>query len=85
MEWHKLTAGENGIDCNRVDELCTQQEEADTRILLHDAMPHPMDMIAIVIKSPIQMWRSLRARSVTAFMPRCYSVSIRSKEGGTLT
>ena len=38
MECHKLTAGENRIDCNRVDELCEQQEEADTRILLH-AMP----------------------------------------------
>ena len=24
MECHKLTAGENGIDCNRLDELCTQ-------------------------------------------------------------
>ena len=34
-ECHKLTTGENGIDCNRVDELCAQQEEADTRILLH--------------------------------------------------
>ena len=35
MECHKLTTGENGIDRNRVDELCAQQEEADTRILLH--------------------------------------------------
>ena len=35
MECHKLTAGENGIDCNRLHELCAQQEEADTRILLH--------------------------------------------------
>ena len=35
MECHKLTAGENGIDCNRLDELYTQQEEADTRIVLH--------------------------------------------------
>ena len=35
MECLKLTAGENGIDCNRVDELCTQQEESDTRILLY--------------------------------------------------
>ena len=49
------------------------------------AMPHPMDMIALRSSPPIQMWRSLRARSVTALMPRCYSVSIRSNEGGTLT
>ena len=27
---HKLAAGENGVDCSRVDELCTSQYEADT-------------------------------------------------------
>ena len=34
MECHKLTDGENGIDCNRVDELCIKQDEADTLMLL---------------------------------------------------
>ena len=58
MECHKLTDGENGIDCNRVDELCTKQEEADTR-----AMHHPMDMIALLSSPPIQMWMSLRTFS----------------------
>ena len=88
MECHKLTAGENGIDCNRLDELCTQQEETDTRILLHASHAASNEHDSIAIKSPIgpiQMWRSLRARSVTALMPRCYSVSIRINEGGTLT
>ena len=49
MECHKLTAGENGIDCNRVDELCPQQEEADTRIQLHasHAASNGHDCIAI--------------------------------------
>ena len=46
MECHKLTDGENGIDCNRVDELCTKQEEADTG----HASPNGHD--CIVIKSP---------------------------------
>ena len=85
MEWHKLTTGENGIDCNRMDELCTQQGEADTRILLYTSHAASNGRACIAIKSPIQMWRSLRARSVTALMPRCDSVSIRSNVGGTLT
>ena len=85
MECHKLTAGENGIDCDRVDELCTQQEEDDTRILLYASHDASNGHACIAIKSPIQLWRSLRARSVTALMPICYSVSIRSNEGGTLT
>ena len=85
MECHKLTAGENGIDCNRVDELCARQEEADTRILLYASHAASSGHDCIAIKSPIQMLRSLRARSVTEIMPICYSVSIRSNEGGTLT
>ena len=48
MECHKLTDGENGIDCNRVDELCTQQEEADT----HAGHASPNVHDCIVIKSP---------------------------------
>ena len=49
MEFHKLTAGENRIDCNRVDELCAQQEEADTQILFHasHAASNGHDCIAI--------------------------------------
>lgn len=31
----KLAAGDDGTICSRVHELCTQQEEADIRILLH--------------------------------------------------
>ena len=52
MERHKLTAGENGIDCNRLDELCTQQEEADTRIILHTS--HAVSNVhdGIAVKSP---------------------------------
>ena len=61
MDCHKLTAGENGIDCNRVGELCAQQEEADTRILLHASHAASNGHDCIAIKSPIQMWRSLRA------------------------
>ena len=52
MECHKLTAGENGIDCNRLDELCTQQEEADTRILLHASHAASNGHDCIAIKSP---------------------------------
>ena len=52
MECHKLTAGENGIDCNRLDELCTQQEEADTRILLHTSHAPSNGYDCIAIKSP---------------------------------
>ena len=52
MECHKLTAGENGIDCNRVDELCARQEEADTRILLHASHAASNGHDCIAIKSP---------------------------------
>ena len=52
MECHKLTGGENGIDCNRLDELCTQQEEADTRILLHASHTASSGHYCIAIKSP---------------------------------
>ena len=52
MECHKLTAGENGIDCNRVDELCTHQEEADTRIVLHVSHAASNGHDCIAIKSP---------------------------------
>ena len=41
MECHKLTDGENGIDCNRVDELGIKQEEADTLMLLHAGHASP--------------------------------------------
>ena len=51
MECHKLTA-ENGIDCNRVDELCAQQEEGDTRILLHASHAVSNGHDCIAIKSP---------------------------------
>ena len=51
MECHKLTTGENGIDCNRVDELCAQQEEADTRILLHASHAASNGHYCIAIKS----------------------------------
>ena len=49
MECHTLNAGENGIDYNRLDELCTQQVEADTRILLYasHAVSNGHDCIAI--------------------------------------
>ena len=52
MECHKLTATENGIDCNRVDELCTQQEEGDTRILLHASHAASNGHDCIPIQSP---------------------------------
>ena len=52
MECHKLTAGENGVDCNRVDELRAQQEEADTRILLHASHAASNGHDCIGIKSP---------------------------------
>ena len=52
MECHKLTAGENIIDCNRLDELCAQQEEADTRILLHAIHAASNGHDCIAIKSP---------------------------------
>ena len=47
-----MTDGENGIDCNRVDELCTQQEEADTLKLLHAGHASPNGHDCIAIKSP---------------------------------
>ena len=52
MECHKLTDGENGIDCNIVDELGTKQEEADTLMLLHAGHASPNGHDCIVIKSP---------------------------------
>ena len=52
MECHKLTAGENGIDCNGLDEMCTQQEEADTRIILHTSHDASNGHDCIAIKSP---------------------------------
>ena len=52
MECHKLTAGENGIHCNRVDELCAQQAKADTRILLHASHAASNGHVCIAIKSP---------------------------------
>ena len=52
MECHKLTDGENGIDCNRVDELCIKQEEADTLMLLHAGHASPNGHDCTVIKSP---------------------------------
>ena len=51
MECHKLTTGENGIDCNRVDELYAQQGEADTRILLHASHAASNGHYCIAIKS----------------------------------
>ena len=51
IECHLLTAGENGIDCNREDELCTQHEEADTRMQLHFGHASPNGHDCIVIKS----------------------------------
>ena len=47
-----MTDGENGIDCNRVDELCTQQEEADTLKLLHAGHASPNGHYCIAIKCP---------------------------------
>ena len=52
MECHKLTAGENGIDCDKVDELCKQQDEADTRILLHASHAASNGHDCVAIKSP---------------------------------
>ena len=54
MECHKLTDGENRIDCkcNRVDELCIKQEEADKLMLLHAGHASPNGHACIVIKSP---------------------------------
>ena len=51
-ECHKRTAGENGVDCCRVDELCTSQEEADTRMLLHASHASSNGHDCVVIKSP---------------------------------
>ena len=52
MECHKLTARKNGIDCNRLHELCSQQEEADTRILLHTSHAASNGHDCIATKSP---------------------------------
>ena len=43
---------ENGVDCSRVDELCTSQEEADTRMLLHASHASSNGHDCVVIKSP---------------------------------
>ena len=51
-ECHKLVAGEEGISCSWVDELCTQQEEVDTRILLHASHASSGGHDCIIIKSP---------------------------------
>ena len=45
-ECHKLVAGEEGISCSWVDELCTQQEKADMRILLHGGHASSSGLIA---------------------------------------
>ena len=79
MECHKLTAATDWM--NSVH----NRRKLTPGFYFILAMPHPIDMIALRSSPPIQMWRSLRARSLTALMPRCYSVSIRSNEGGTLT
>ena len=55
MECHKLTTGENGIDCNNGRKLTPG-------FYFMLAMPHPMDIIALRSSPSIQMWRSLRAR-----------------------
>ena len=52
MEYHNLIAGVNRIDCNRVDELCAQQEESDTRILLQASHAASNGRDCIAIKSP---------------------------------
>ena len=67
MECHKQTDGENGIDCNRVDELCIKQEEADTRMLLHAGHASPNGHDCIVIKSPDTDVDVLTLRYVTAY------------------
>ena len=46
-----MTAGENGLDCNRLDELCAQQEEVGTRILLHTSHAASNGHDCIAIKS----------------------------------
>ena len=51
-ECHKLVAGEEGIFCSLVDELCTQQEKADIRILLHAGHASSSGHDCIIIKSP---------------------------------
>ena len=51
-ECHKLVLGKEGISCSWVDKLCTQQEKAGTRILLHVGHASSSGHDCIIIKSP---------------------------------
>lgn len=51
-ECHMLTALDNNIACSKVDNLCTKQEEADTRMLLHASHAASDGHTCIIIKSP---------------------------------
>ena len=84
-ECHKLTTGENGIDCNRVDELCAQREEADTRILLHASHAASNGHFCTAIKSfdtDVAVLAWTLSHSINAKMLFCIDTK---QEGGTLT
>ena len=51
-ECHLITVSENVITSTRIDELCTKQEEAYTRILLHASHAAPQGHKCIIIRSP---------------------------------
>ena len=82
MERHKLIAGENGIDCNRVDELCARQEEADTRILLHASHAASNGHDCIAIKSSdtaLAVLACTFSRSINANMLFCIDTKQRRR------
>ena len=82
MECHNLTAGENRIDCNRVDELCAQQEEADTRILLHASHAASNGHDCIAIKSPdtdVAVLAGTLSHSINAKMLFCIDTKQRMR------
>ena len=80
-ECHKLVAGEEGIFCSWVDELCTQQEKADIRILLHAGHASSSGHDCIIIKSP----DTDAVHSVTESMSGCSSVPVQSSDRHTST
>ena len=82
MECHNLTAGENRIDCNRVDELCAQQEEADTRILLHASHAASNGHDCIAINSPdtdVAVLACTMSHSINAKMIFCIDTKQRMR------
>lgn len=51
-ECHMLVPGDKCINSVRVEELCTEQEEADTRVLLHASHMASQGYRCIIIRSP---------------------------------